>query len=315
MHPSEIDLSVLLIFFARPDTLCEVFDKVKKARPSRLFLACDGPREGNEIDKERVLECQRVVSEIDWECEVHTRYSEENQGCGKGPANAISWAFTFTDRLVILEDDCVVDDTFFPFMQEMLDRYASDERVGLVSGFNHFKDWDAGGNSYLFTKCGATLAWGTWRRVWEKYDFYVRDAHDEYLSRLIAAEVIHPRAGRNRVADWHRAADETAVQKVKYWDYQFGFVKYTQSYLAIVPTGNLVYNIGVGPGSTHTENHKKTVWKPGRILFMPTVPMQFPIKHPKYVICDRAYDNAFFKMIYPSRFVKLWRKIKRRIFK
>lgn len=315
MNKAKCDLSVLLIFFARPNTLQEVFERVKEARPSRLFLACDGPREDHPTDKERIEQCKAIVSDIDWECEVHTLYSDVNKGCGKGPSDAISWAFTHTDKLLILEDDCVADPTLFPFMAEMLDKYENDERVGIISGFNHFKDWDCGGNSYCFTKAAATLGWGTWKRVWDKYDFYLKNAEHPYYSRLLEKELGHKRAGRSRISSWIQASRETPVKKVRYWDIQFGFVKYSQSYLCIVPKGNLIYNIGIGVGSTHTENTKQTKWKPGKILFMPTVPMEFPIKHPEYVICDRFYDEKYFDMMaYPPMIVKYARKIKRRMF-
>ena len=185
MHKANYDLSVLLIFFARPNTLKEVFAQVKKARPAKLFLACDGPREGNATDAARVEECKQIVSDIDWECEVHTLYSDVNKGCGKGPSDAITWAFAHTDKLVILEDDCVADPTLFPFMEEMLARYEYDERVGIISGFNHFKDWDCGGNSYCFAKAAATLGWGTWKRVWDQYDYYVKDAENSYYNSLL----------------------------------------------------------------------------------------------------------------------------------
>lgn len=316
MHKSNIDLSVLLIFFARPNTLREVFAKVKKARPSRLFLACDGPRDNNPQDALSIDECKKIVSDIDWECEVFTNYSKENQGCGKGPSNAISWAFEYTDKLVILEDDCVPDDTFFPYMKEMLDFYENDGRIGMVSGLNHFKNWDCNNSSYCFAKTGAIWGWGTWKRVWEKYDFYVKDIEKPYISRLLQKEIAHKRAGKVRIKEWKHAAKETQIKKVRYWDYQFDFLKYSQSYLAIVPTGNLIHNIGVGIGSTHTENKKSVVWKPGRVLFMPTEPIQFPIKHPKYVICDREYDEMVLKKIlYPPKFKKIPGKIKRRLFK
>ena len=315
MHKANYDLSVLLIFFARPNTLKDVFAEVKKARPARLFLACDGPREGNPTDAQRVAECKAIVEDIDWECEVHTLYSDVNKSYGRGPIDAISWAFTHTDKLVILEDDCVADPTLFPFMEEMLSRYENDERVGFISGFNHFKDWDCGGNSYCFTKAAATLGWGTWKRVWEKYDYYVKNAGDPYYSRLLEKELGHKRAGKERIGSWNQAARETKEKKVNYWDIQFGFVKYSQSYLCVVPKGNLIYNIGVGAGSTHTENAKAVQWKPGRILFMPTVPMEFPLQHPEYVLCDRFYDEKYFNtMAYPPKTVRIFRKIKRRLY-
>ena len=311
MYKAELDLAVLLIFFARPNTLSEVFQKVKAARPSKLFLACDGPREGNATDKERIEECKRVVSDIDWECEVYTNYSETNQGCGRGPSNAISWAFTHVDKLLILEDDCVADNTLFPFMKEMLDRYENDERVGIVSGFNHLKNWETGPYSYCFTKCAATLGWGTWRRVWEKYDYHVSKIEEPYVRETLYGEFPSKKIAERRIFDWQRAARETREKKVNYWDIQFGFLKYTQSYLCAVPKNNLIYNIGVGTGSTHTEGNKAEKWKKGKVLFMPTEPLEFPLSHPDTVICDRRYDNEVFKIVFPGKMKKIFRKILR----
>ena len=50
MQKAKYDLSVLLIFFARPETLEKVFEKVRQARPAKLFLACDGPRKDRPED-------------------------------------------------------------------------------------------------------------------------------------------------------------------------------------------------------------------------------------------------------------------------
>lgn len=312
MQPAKYDLSVLLIFFARPNTLKEVFERVKKARPARLFLACDGPRDNVPTERERVEECKKIVSEIDWDCQVYTHYSDVNLGCGKGPEGAISWAFEHTDELVILEDDCVPDDSFFPYMQEMLTRYRNDTRVGIISGFNHFYEWNCGENSYCFTKYGATLGWGTWKRVWDNFDFYVKGIQDDYYRNLLKNDIPDTKAGKQRIGSWLHAAAETPHKKVNYWDVQFGFVKYSQSYLCIVPKYNLIYNIGVGLGSTHTESNKEVKWKPGQILFMPTKALEFPLVHPRYVICDRNYDKTcFHKILYKSFFKKAINKMKR----
>ena len=44
MKPALVDVAVLILFFNRPRQLAQVFEQVKKARPSRLFLYQDGPR-------------------------------------------------------------------------------------------------------------------------------------------------------------------------------------------------------------------------------------------------------------------------------
>lgn len=313
MNKANIDLSVLLIFFTRPDTFEKVFEQVRIARPSKLLLACDGPREGRLDDVENINACKKIVENIDWECEVYQRYSEVNLGCGQGPATAISWAFSIVDKLLILEDDCVANPTLFPFMKEMLDYYENDTRIGLISGFNHFRQWDTNGFSYCFTKTGPTLGWATWKRVWDTYDYYVSQMKDEYLQKILEKEVYNTRVGKKRCQAWLRAYDETRKKKVAYWDIQFGFVKYTQSYLAIVPAGNLIYNIGAGAGATHTSKVSKTKWKPGQVMFMPTMDLEFPIKHPPYVVCDRMYDESYFRQGYPNWLSRIIRLIKRKL--
>lgn len=59
MKRALVDVPVLLIFFTRPDTFKKVFEKVKEARPSKLFLACDGPRDNRSDDAEKIAECKK----------------------------------------------------------------------------------------------------------------------------------------------------------------------------------------------------------------------------------------------------------------
>ncbi|MBR3066934.1 MAG: hemolysin activation protein, partial [Prevotella sp.] len=66
-YPANVDVAVLLLFFTRSDTFQQVFNEVKKARPSRLFLFQDGPR--GERDMAGIEACRAIVAdeEIDWE--------------------------------------------------------------------------------------------------------------------------------------------------------------------------------------------------------------------------------------------------------
>lgn len=309
-----INVPVLLIFFARPETFDLVFEKVREARPSILLLACDGPRPGNQQDADNVQLCKQIAENIDWQCTVYKKYSDVNLGCGKGPSSAIAWALSIVDRVVILEDDCVPCQSFFSYMEQLLELYKDDERIGMISGLNHFKQWDCGGNSYCYTKTGAIWGWGTWRRVWEKYDFAMQALSNPYYKELLKREIGHKCAARKRMQIWEAA--HSKVQKgenISYWDHQFGFEKYIQSLLVIVPKYNLICNCGVGEGSTHTVSVHAAKWRKGKVHFIPTRDLEFPLKHPKAVICDRSYDEEYFNMAYPGFVKKIIRKILRTI--
>jgi hypothetical protein len=311
MKKSGIKTPVLLIFFSRPDTFRLVFNEVKKARPAKLFLACDGPRDSVDNDIHAIKECRNIAEDIDWECEVYKNYLDTNVGCGTMPYTSIKWALNYVDRLIILEDDCVPNFSFFGFMEDALEQYINDTRIGMVSGTNHFFEWNCGLNSYCFTKTGAIWGWGTWARVWEKYSFGVKGIESKYLKELLFKEINLKQIAKKRIKKWENINKDVSKGKsITYWDYQFGYLKYTQSYLTIVPKYNLITNIGIGEDSTHAKNTLKMKWKLGEMFFIPTKEIEFPIRHPEAIICDRKYDEKYYKEIgNPNILYRIKRKI------
>ena len=130
MKPYLVDIPVLILFFNRPQQLGQVFEQVKKARPSRLFLYQDGPR--SEADLPGIMACREVVGQIDWDCQVETLFQEKNFGCDPSEFISQKWAFSHVEKCVVLEDDDVPSVSFFAFCKEMLDRYEHElQHLGL----------------------------------------------------------------------------------------------------------------------------------------------------------------------------------------
>ena len=168
MNPAKIDVSVLILFFNRPEQLRQVFEQVRQARPARLFLYQDGPR--GERDMAGIEACRKVVEQIDWECEVHRKYQERNYGCDPSEYLSQKWAFSMTDKCIVLEDDDVPSQSFFPFCKELLDRYEDDPRVAMICGFNEDEVTPHCSDSYFFTSIFAIWGWASWRRVIDQWE-------------------------------------------------------------------------------------------------------------------------------------------------
>lgn len=287
---------VALIFFNRPETLEKVFEKVRKAKPSKLFLVQDGPR--NEEDAKKILECRKIVENIDWQCEVIKDYSEVNLGCGVRPQSGISNAFKHTEQLIILEDDCIPSNTFFRYCDEMLEKYKDDQRICYISGLNHFETWDCAEGDYFFAKTGAIWGWATWKRAWSQYyDYYVQAIENEKLLELVKRQVTNKFVAQSRIDGWKKAnASLKNNEKVSYWDTQWGFVKLSQNMLVIVPKYNQIHNVGVGIASTHAKQMKECTYvKYKNFVFIPTYDLEFPIRHPEHCVCDTIYDDLVYK--------------------
>lgn len=305
------DVPILLIFFNRPETFGRVFEQVRRARPAKLYLAQDGAR--NDADREKIEECRKIAENIDWDCEVHRLYPEENRGCGRMPFSAISWILTAEEQAIILEDDCVPAETFFSYCKDMLEYFRADKRVAYISGLNHFGEWDCGDNSVFYAKTGAIWGWATWRDRWIQNDYFVSDIHDNYLQKLLTECIHNKTVAKDRIAGWERAARvKSTKENISFWDIQWGFVKYSQNLLVVIPKVNQITNIGVGAASTHAQNSRDTSWnKYKNFVFIPVKALDFPLKVPKYMICDEKYDNLVYKASEKSLLTRLKIKVKK----
>ena len=170
-----METPVLLITFNRPQYLSQVLKALKLANVSNLYVFKDGPRPNNSEDIEKGKEIECLIDAIDWPCKVVKNFMNNNLGCGWGPYSAISWAFQYVDRLIILEDDCVPSTAFFPYCEYLLEKYSEDNRVRHISGFCEFEGNPAFSTfDYIFTQYAHTWGWATWKRVWNNMDMQER---------------------------------------------------------------------------------------------------------------------------------------------
>lgn len=109
-----MNTAILLLTFNRLDYLVSVFDVTAKAKPKRLYLASDGPRCDKHGEAEKVQEVRNyLLDNINWDCEVKTRFLEKNSGgCANGVSGAITWFFKNEEQGIILEDDCLPSQSF-----------------------------------------------------------------------------------------------------------------------------------------------------------------------------------------------------------
>lgn len=292
--PSNIDIAVLLLFFTRSDTFQKVFEEVKKARPSRLFLYQDGPRD--ERDLPGIEACRRIVSDenIDWECDVQRNYLKENQGCDPSGFRSHQWAFSLADKVIILEDDVVPSQSFFPFCKEMLDRYENDERISMIAGFNTDEVTPDIPYDYFFTSFQSIWGWASWRRVAKRWEGDYAFMHDNFNLQQLKA-LASQRGYRN---DMFRMFSDHSQSGKEYFESIYWADMALNSGLSIMPTKNLVNNIGMTADSTHFSAELQTMPHKLRHIFtMPRYELSFPLKHPKYIIENVEYKERRYKIL------------------
>ena len=269
--------------FNRLETTIEVLDSIRKARPQKMYLVSDGPRDSKPNEKEKVDEVRRYVeNHIDWPCDIEKNYSAHNLGCKKRMASGITWILENEESAIFLEDDVKPAADFFPFMEELLLRYKDEPRIMEVCGFKYLNDYPIE-RSYTFSHHSMIWGWGTWKRAWQYYDIDIKSweqrkkdwslrKHFNLWGYLISS--------RHFDSVYHHICDT--------WDYQWDYAIYEHDGLTIVPKVNMVENIGFGKGdATHTTGQSSYDFSVSNLTF--------PLEHPDRIMADSGYDERFVK--------------------
>lgn len=297
---STLKTPVLLLLFNRIDTTKQVFESIKRAKPPRLYIACDGAREEEEGEVDKVKGIRDyVLSNIDWDCEINTLFRKENLGCKVAVNSAIDWFFEHEEQGIILEDDCLPSQSFFWFCEDLLDYYKDDMRIFLISGFNKQNNWDDYKSSYFFSNLGGIWGWASWRNRWEHQNIDMPDLDDFNISGNFE-KLLGNKVGKKR------KNDILYIQKSinQAWDYQWGYARHKNNGLACVPLLSLIENIGFDERATHTKKYK------GIKVNMHDI--SFPILHNHFFIPDRKYDELFLldkSRTYRNRIKRLIRRL------
>ena len=286
-----VDVSVLILFFNRPESLEAEFEVIRKAQPTRLFLYQDGPR--NERDLPKMEACRRIVEKVDWPCEVHRNYQEKNSGCDPSNFNAQKWAFSITDKCIILEDDDIPSISFFSFCKEMLDKYENDQRITMIAGTNYDEVTPDMPYDYFFTTTFSITGWATWKRVVDQWDEHYTFLDDEFNMRQLEDYIKERKYQKDfiKFCHYHRS-----IGKAYYETIYHAFI-FFNSGLCIVPRVNMISNLGACGEGTHLSGSNDELPRAYRRIFeMGHHELEFPLRHPKYVIENVKYKDRMFRI-------------------
>lgn len=295
----KLETPVAFIVFNRPDTTKIVFEKIREAKPSKLYIIADAAREDKEGEEEKVLETRRIVEEgVDWDCQVFKNYAEHNMGCRDRVSSGISWVLSNEEKTIILEDDVVPSMDFFIYEQEMLEYYKHNEKVMMVSGTNLIKK-PVLEKQYTFSCFSSIWGWGTWARAWKHYDVDIKgwpEVHKTGRFKCVAPGLGYMFLKKNMDSVYNHKKDT--------WDIQWDYCRHVMRGLGVVPAANLIENIGFDrEDATHTQGKSGEDFSYGEITF--------PLEFTDEVKRDAKYDMAYLKKYYGVK--KIGNFVKRKI--
>ncbi|MEH2123565.1 glycosyltransferase family 2 protein [Nostoc sp.] len=297
---------VTFIIFKRPQTTEKVFEVIRQAKPTKLFVIADGPRTDREGEAEKCEATRAIIERVDWDCEVVKNYSDINLGCAKRVSSGLDWVFHNVEETIILEDDCIPHPTFFRFSQELLEKYRNDTRIATISAQNLQLGQKRTNYSYYFSRYNHCWGWASWRRAWQHYDLTIKLWKEVQAENLLYDILIDQKA----VNSWQRIFQSVYDNPTGItWDYQWTFACWMQGSLSIIPNVNLISNVGVGPDATHFTSNQGFSF-----INMSMQTMEFPLKHPPFIVRNVEADNFTQKTVYKATTLDIFKEeIKKRL--
>jgi len=282
--PCPLHTAVLFLIYKRPDTTKQVFKAIRQAKPPRLYVAADGPKPAVAGEAEKVQQTRDIVlNGVDWDCEVKTLFRDTNLGCKYGVSGGIDWFFEHEEEGIILEDDILPHPDFFSYCETLLDRYATDERIWVITGDNFQNGIQRGSASYYFSRYNHVWGWASWRRAWQKSDMDIT-FWPEWKQSNSWKELWEDPVARKY---WEKIFDRMYRAEIDTWDYPWTASVWYHGGLTATPNVSLVSNIGFGPDATHTASADSALAE------MATAGLD-ELTHPGAIEQDRVADRFVF---------------------
>lgn len=299
-------LPILVLAFNRADYVQKSMSVLQEYKPERVYLACDGARLNKPNEQTQVLDTRRKMLEmINWHCEVKTLFQPNNLGCAKAVNSAINWFFEQEEAGIIIEDDVVVSIDFIKMCEELLPRYANDDKIQQISS-QYYGLHNQQTNVYTFNKKPYIWGWATWKRSWQKYmDMDMTLWSNFRMSHILFTYGIF----QTLMMYYYWKNTVHNINTSSSWATRWHFAAVANDLLSVCPRTNLAINIGCSNGNgTH---YQKDAFNPYEWLKMGT--LSFPLKHPSKIKLDRkqvAIDNFdFFRIRILGALHKIMAKI------
>lgn len=294
MYKEKITVPVVLIIFNRPDLVEKQMERLRKVQPQCLFIISDASRRSKEGEEQLVQKSRMIAENITWECQVEKVYANENMGCDRRIVSGLNTVFSKVDKAIILEDDCLPNNSFFSYCQELLLKYEENEEVMYISGSKWASRYPVE-YSYGFSYNTGTWGWATWRRAWAEWHWDISEWEKgkwEWLKDVYSYEYRK---------NWIRNVEKYIPTGIIPWDYVWRFC--VGKRLSIFPAVNLIENIGFGENATHTTEEEygydKQTYELGEML------------HPDCINANEGYPRAVEKQYKIPLIYRIKRRIKK----
>ena len=136
------------------------------AADSELFVYADAAKD--EAGKEAVEEVRRYIHSLQGFRTITIIERDENWGLARNIIDGVTTQIKKYGKVIVLEDDLVVAPYFLQFMNDALEKYKDEPKVGHIQACDFTQD--ASLPDTFLIKWTGSWGWATWERAWKHFN-------------------------------------------------------------------------------------------------------------------------------------------------
>jgi|LakMenEpi03Aug12_release.lakeMendotaPanAssembly.Ray.scaffolds.fasta_scaffold332519_2 hypothetical protein len=251
-------LTVLIVAYRRAQNVKEILEVCLNSGIKSIYITVDAPKTRSTEavrDHQQVLQViENISSGSHPNVTIRVRVAESNYGCAVSVISGCDWAFQSASELLVIEDDCIPNSTFFEFANNNLNQLSLEKGVVMVCG-TQFAPISLTGKVAMLSRYPLTWGWGTNREVWHE----IRKSFEQNPYLLMLSQMI----AINSDTSFWRAGSRRALSGVTdVWDTVLVEYMLRRNLLSILPPRNLVLNNGNDTVATHIALNSKWTYQP-----------------------------------------------------
>lgn len=241
---------ILLFVFNRPDHTRQTLEALQRntlAADSLLYIYADGAR--NDADEAAVAEVRKIINSVEGFREVVVIERDTNQGLARNIIDGVTTQVNKYGKVIVLEDDLITSPFFLQFMNDALQVYKDEPRVGHIQACDYTQNPTLP-DTYLIKWTGS-WGWATWDRAWK----YFNPDGGALLRELLQRKLSHE-FDFGGTYGYTRMLRRQVEGKNNSWAIRWNASLFLNNILSLNVGKSLVRNIGFDGSGTHCGSER-----------------------------------------------------------
>jgi hypothetical protein len=244
---------ICLFVFERPIHTKKVLDFLatnEESIFSDLYIYCDGiPENASESRIENILKTREIVSSEKRFKSVTIEIQNKNHGLANSVIRGVSEICNKYDKIIVLEDDLLVAPFFLKYMNESLNFYEKNKKIGVICGYMYPIELHIDNADTFLLSYNSCWGWATWSNVWKSVNF----DGGNLLSTIESNKT-------EREFDFNNSCQHTKMLKQQIkginnsWAIRWAAFLHINNLFSVFPKKSLVINIGFDGTGVHSGN-------------------------------------------------------------